>query len=237
MPRDMSLSRIAEAWTPKGMWSLQQTINEGSNIGSYSIEDYMHLIKSFHDNIAPGLIIGGFMVDLTTKEFPEGVLFDAISETQTCLPDAIQLLTPCTIGNGWLKVLSFGRYALCLYDKYSGEGVRVFMDPEKLEAWPEIKSWFFKLKPKKEQDGHALRDQIIEAGTSILTMQRVTVEIASFAKKGKGAIATCPACNEAYPAKDGPSCLACQGGSPYRREMQDAKPALKIVSSTQEEKR
>ena len=34
------------------------------NIGPYSIEDYMHLVKSFHGNVAPGLIIGGFMVDL-----------------------------------------------------------------------------------------------------------------------------------------------------------------------------
>lgn len=206
------------------------------NIGSYSVEDYMHLVKSFHGNIAPGLIIGGFMVDLAMKEFPEGVLFDAISETQTCLPDAIQLLTPCTIGNGWLRILSFGRYALCLYDKYSGEGVRVFMDPEKLEAWPEIKSWFFKLKPKNEQDSNALRDRIIEAGTSILKVQRVTVEIASLPKKGKGSIAACPVCNEAYPAKDGASCLACQGNSPYRREMIDAGPILKVVPSTREEK-
>ncbi len=39
------------------------------NIGSYSVEDYMHLVKSFHGNIAPGLIIGGFMVDLAMKEF------------------------------------------------------------------------------------------------------------------------------------------------------------------------
>ncbi len=132
--------------------------------------------------------------------------------------------------------MSFGRYALCLYDKYSGEGVRVFLDPEKLEAWPEIKTWFLKLKPKNEQDRNALRDQIIEAGTSILTMQRVTVEIASLGKKGNGAIATCPSCKEAYPLKDGPSCLACQGNSPYKRETDDTKPTLKIVPSTRQEK-
>jgi formylmethanofuran dehydrogenase subunit E len=200
------------------------------NIGPYSVEDYMHLVKSFHGNIAPGLIIGGFMVDLAMKEISDGVLFDAISETQSCLPDAVQLLTPCTIGNGWLRILNFGRYALCLYDKYRGEGVRVFLDPEKIEAWPEIRTWFFKLKPKMEQDANALRDGIIEAGASILTMQRVTVEIASLGKKGKGAIAVCPACNEAYPAKDGQTCLACQGNSPYRHEPRDAKPNLKIIS-------
>ena len=196
----------------------------------------MHLVRSFHGSIAPGLIIGGFMVDLAMEDFPKGIVFDAISETRSCLPDAIQLLTPCTVGNGLLKVLDLGRYALCLFDRDGGQGVRVSSTPQRLEDWPGIRDWFFKLRPRKEQDPNALRDQIIEAGTSILTMQRVTVEIASLGKKGNGAIATCPSCKEAYPLKDGPSCLACQGNSPYKRETDDTKPTLKIVPSTRQEK-
>jgi formylmethanofuran dehydrogenase subunit E len=203
------------------------------NIGTYTIDDYMHLVKSFHGNVAPGLIIGGFMVDLAMKSLPEGILYDAICETQTCLPDAVQLLTPCTVGNGWLRVLGFGRFALCLYDKYEGHGVRVFMDPEKLKDWPEINSWFFKLKAKKDQDAAALRDQIIEAGTEILTVERVHVDSSKLGKKGKGAIATCTSCGEAYPAKDGSTCLACQGGNPYKprppEEKLGTKPTLKII--------
>jgi formylmethanofuran dehydrogenase subunit E len=204
------------------------------NIGPYSIEDYMHLIKSFHGNIAPGLIIGGFMVDLAKKNLPDEILFDAISETSSCLPDAIQLLTPCTIGNGWLRIINFGRYALSLYDKYSGDGVRVFMDSGKVEAWPEIRDWFFKLKTRKEQDPNRLRNEIIEAGMDILSLQKVSVESDLLGKKGKGAIAGCPICNEAYPLKDGPSCLACQGGSPYKyspiKGAHENKPGLKIFS-------
>ena len=83
---------------------------------------------------------------------PAEILFDAVCETRNCLPDAIQLLTPCTIGNGWLKVVNVGRFALSLYDKYEGEGVRVFLDPVKVADWPEINNWYLKLKPKKEQD-------------------------------------------------------------------------------------
>ncbi|MCX5844063.1 MAG: formylmethanofuran dehydrogenase subunit E family protein [Deltaproteobacteria bacterium] len=116
------------------------------NIGSYSYEEYLHLVKSFHGNLAPGLIIGGFMVDLALKELPEGELFDAMCETPVCLPDAVQILTPCTIGNGWLKIVNFGRFALALYEKNEGQGIRVYMDSARLEPWPEIKSWFFKLK-------------------------------------------------------------------------------------------
>ena len=202
-------------------------------IGPYSIEDYMHMIKSFHGNIAPGLIIGGFMVDLAKKNLPDEILFDAISETSSCLPDAIQLLTPCTIGNGWLKIMDYGRYALCLFDKYSGEGVRVFLDSKKVENWPEIRDWFFKLKTKKEQDPNRLRDEIIDAGPDILTLQQVTVENTFLGKKGKGAVANCPACKEAYPVKDGTSCLACQGNSPYKPTSPDdntgALPNLKLI--------
>ena len=133
-------------------------------IGSYSYDEYLQLVKSFHGHIAPGLIIGGFMVDLALRRLPEGVLFDAISETRACLPDAVQLLTPCTIGNGWLKVVNLGRYAVNLYDKYEGAGVRVWMDAAKVADWPEIKSWYLKLKPKAEQDKDLLMEQIREAG-------------------------------------------------------------------------
>jgi formylmethanofuran dehydrogenase subunit E len=200
------------------------------NIGPYSVEDYMHLVKSFHGNIAPGIIIGGFMVDLAVKSLPEGILFDAVCETSACLPDAVQLLTPCTIGNGCLKVVEFGRYALCLYDKYQGHGIRVLVDTEKLEQWPEIKTWFLKLKPIKEQDSKILRDGIINAGLDILSIQYVKVKNMLIGKTGNGAIALCPECNEAYPIKDGSVCLSCQGNNLYCRysHAQNDMPSLNI---------
>ncbi len=202
------------------------------NIGPYSVEDYMHLVKSFHGNIAPGIIIGGFMVDLAVKSLPEGILFDAVCETSACLPDAIQLLTPCTIGNGCLNVVEFGRYALCLYDKYQGNGVRVIVDTDKLEHWPEIKTWFLKLKPIKEQDSRILRDGIIDAGPDILSIQHVKVKDMLIGKKGNGAIALCPGCNEAYPIKDGSVCLSCQGNNLYYRDphAQNDMPLLNIFT-------
>jgi formylmethanofuran dehydrogenase subunit E len=184
-------------------------------IGTYSYEEYINLVKSFHGNLAPGLVIGGFMVDLAMKNLPAGELFDAICETPVCLPDAVQLLTPCTIGNGWLKVFDFGRFALALYEVEGGEGVRVFLDAQKLDAWPEIKNWFFKLKSKKEQDFERLIEQIQEAGTEVLGMQKVQVEPQRLRRKKMGPVGLCPGCSEAYPLRDGSLCLPCQGESPY----------------------
>ena len=184
-------------------------------IRSYSFEAYAELVRSFHGFAAPGVLIAGYMVELAYQHLPEEGLFDAIAETQKCLPDAIQLLTPCTVGNSWLTVINLGRYALTLYDKQSGEGVRVFLDPAKIEAWPEIKNWFFKLKPKKEQDDQLLVEQIREAGTSICGVQRVRVAPRFTEKHHRAAFAVCPRCKESYPVGDGPLCLGCQSADLY----------------------
>lgn len=184
-------------------------------IGTYSYEEYLRLVESFHGSVAPGLVIGGFMVDLAMSRMPQGILLDAVCETTTCLPDAIQLLTPCTYGNGWLKVFNLGRFALSLYDKYEGKGARVFLDPEKLKAWPEIETWLFKLRPKSDQDKDLLMSQIEQAGHSLCGLQWIEVQTRFLKKKSRGRIATCVLCHEPYPAEDGAICRGCQGEAPY----------------------
>ena len=186
-----------------------------TQILGYSYDEYVNAVKQFHGYAAPGVIIGGFMVDTAVRNLPEGLLYDAICETRSCLPDAIQLLTPCTIGNGWLKIINNGRFALTLYDKQNKEGMRVFLDAEKVKVWQEIKTWYFKLKPSKEQDREGIAEEIKEAGNSILSVQRVRVQPQIAERKRKGNIAVCPECREAYPSDDGETCLACQGDMLY----------------------
>lgn len=184
-------------------------------IVEYSYEEYIRLIKQFHGYAAPGLILGGFMVDLALKRMPKDVLLDAISETNQCLPDAIQLLTPCTVGNGWLKVINLGRFALSLYEKYEGEGIRVFVDAGRLDRWPEIKSWLLKLKPKAQQDTDLLVSQIREAGSDLYGIQSVRIQPHLLKKRSKGQVTVCVLCGEPYPQRDGSICRGCQGEAPY----------------------
>jgi len=184
-------------------------------IGPYTYREYLKIVESFHGYEAPGVIIGGFMVELARQNVPEGILFDAICETPKCLPDAIQLLTPCTIGNGWLKVVNLGRFALSLYDKYNGSGVRIFIDSSTLDNWTEIKTWLLKLKPKAEQDKQLLLDQIEQAGPNLYGIKSIQVQAPHLDRKSRGVIAQCPACGEAYPTKDGAICRGCQGEVPY----------------------
>lgn len=184
-------------------------------IGSYTLEEYLREVEEFHGHIAPGLVVGGFMVEVARRHIPEGVLFDAISETSQCLPDAIQILTPCTVGNSWLRVIDLGRFALALFDKYTGEGVRVFLDPAKLEPFPEIKSWFFRTSSKTAQNEEQLLKEIKTAGESILSFERIRISPELLGKQSKGSIAICPMCGEAYPASQGDVCSGCQGQAPY----------------------
>jgi formylmethanofuran dehydrogenase subunit E len=187
-----------------------------NKVDSYSLEDYIRIVKEFHGSLAPGLLIGGFMVDLALKNLPEGEFFDAISETKTCLPDAIQLLTPCTIGNGWLRVMNFSRFAISLYEKNRGEGTRVFVDSSKIEKWPEVKNWFYKLKPKKEQDYKLLLAQIKEAGAGLCSMKKIKIRPEFISGHAHGSrIVNCTSCGEAFKIKNGPLCPACGGEDPY----------------------
>ncbi|MCE5333169.1 MAG: FmdE family protein [Desulfobacteraceae bacterium] len=185
------------------------------NIGRYSYEEYQRAVESFHGYAAPGLMLGGIMVDKALRAMPSGVLFDAISETRNCLPDAIQILTPCTIGNGWMRILNLGRYAVSLYDKYTGEGVRVFVDSKRVREWSAIETWLYKLKPKGEQDTDLLLEQIRKAGRDLCGMEKVRIRPPFLVKRHKGSIGSCSLCGEAFPVEDGAICRGCQGEAPY----------------------
>jgi formylmethanofuran dehydrogenase subunit E len=185
------------------------------NIGKYTFEEFKAKAKEFHGYPAPGLLIGGYMVEAAKARIPEGTLFEAMVESGKCLPDAVQLLTLCSVGNNWMKVKLLGRYAVSLYDKFSGEGIRVAVDQKKLEAWPEIKAWFMKEKPKAAQDTNLLFSQIEEAGDSILSIRPIKIDKKYLGHGHMTTIDVCPVCGEAYPGSDGSICRGCQGEDPY----------------------
>ncbi|HOP46983.1 MAG TPA: formylmethanofuran dehydrogenase subunit E family protein [Desulfobacteraceae bacterium] len=180
------------------------------NIGSFTCDEFLEKIRTVHGSTAPGVVLGGIMLDYARRHLPEGCIFDVVCETRSCLPDSVQILTPCSLGNGWLKVIPLGRFALSLFDKYSGKGIRCFLDPAKTVKWPEIHSWFLKLKPKKDQDLEGILQDIKMASFSIYGLQNILVKDFFRKKQQKGDIAICPSCHEAYPEKDGNICLGCQ---------------------------
>ncbi len=185
--------------------------------GEYTYDQYVQRAIRFHGYPAPGIIVGGYMVAAAKSYLTPGILFDAISETAWCLPDAVQILTPCTAGNGWLKILDLGIFAVSLYDKTNGRGVRVSLDAEKISRYGEIAAWFLKLRGKKDQDSGLLAEQIREAGASICSVEHVRIHEDFLKKRSKGSVGPCPRCGAVYPLKHGSTCRLCQGQSPYTR--------------------
>ncbi|MDR2076734.1 MAG: formylmethanofuran dehydrogenase subunit E family protein [Desulfovibrio sp.] len=184
-------------------------------IDPHTFAEFRRMTEKFHGCAAPGVLLGGHMVTAARTALPEDTLFEALVETRNCLPDAVQLLTPCSTGNGRLHVINHGKMALSLFDKYSGRGIRCFVDPSRLGPWPEIRAWFMKEKSREEQNDALLEREIEQAGTSFLALAEMRADNAFLGKKSGGPVALCPCCKESYPRKHGDKCLLCQGEIPF----------------------
>ncbi len=174
----------------------------------------LQIIEAFHGWKAPGLVLGLFMVDMAQQALPAGVEADAVVETRHCLPDAVQLFTPCTVGNGWLKILDWDKFALILYDRKTFLGSRVWLDPEKARSFPHLFNWYMRLVPKKALPLDVLLETILAAGKRPFSQRPVILHDFHDRIK-KGETRRCPACGEAYRADQGAFCRACSGGGYY----------------------
>lgn len=96
------------------------------------------------------------------------------------------MLTPCTVGNGWLRIFNFGIYALSLYDKFTGQGVRVRLDVDKLERWPHTRIWLLKEKPKSEQEPDLLRAEMAASAADMLSISKVQIRPGTSEAQGQG---------------------------------------------------
>lgn len=180
-----------------------------------SFEEVLTTIQRFHGWPAPGVVIGAYMVDLAMERIGPSVEADAIVESIHCLPDAVQLFTPCTLGNGWMKVVDWDKFALTLYDKKTLDGVRVWLDIDKTSKFTDIYNWYMRLVPKRELPLDVLLKRIEAAGRQMLSS--TPVEVCQYhGKHKKGEIEVCTKCGEAYPVKQGDRCLACQGKGYYK---------------------
>lgn len=183
----------------------------------YTFDEFLEKVKAFHGSTDPGVIAGGMMVEIAKSNLPEGELFDAICETSISLPDAVQILTSRTVGNGRLRIVETSRFALTMYEENKGEGIRVYLDLTKLDVWPEIRSWLLKEKPRHKQNHNLIIEELKEAEDTIFSLERVRVkpEILEGKRKHGLSVRPCPSCGEAYRPDLGNICPACRGKGPY----------------------
>jgi formylmethanofuran dehydrogenase subunit E len=85
----------------------------------------------FHGHSCPGLVIGIRAAELALERLDRPAPTDmvAVSETDMCGVDAIQVLTGCTYGKGNLIHLDLGKMAFSFFDNRTGHGFRAVLKP------------------------------------------------------------------------------------------------------------
>ena len=106
--------------------------------------------------------------------------------------------------------MDYGKYAVTLYNATSGEGVRVFVDPEKTREYKNIDDWFLRRKPKKDLPKEIVIKEILKAGRNILSHESVKIKVLG---KKHLPIKICVKCKEAFPSEGDELCEGCR--NPY----------------------
>lgn len=184
-------------------------------------------VFQFHTKKAPGLPIAVAMVDLARELLgPVKGKLNVIAETQACLSDVIQVMTGCTMGNRYMKVMKdLGRYALTMYDREDGRGVRVFVDLKKIDPkkTPELYRFFRRERGEavekggeaREASGMTIVQEFKMIGRDIFGTQRV--KVLDYAKPPMLHAIVCPGCGESFLSRNVQhvKCDVCSGQSRY----------------------
>jgi len=167
-----------------------------------SLKGHFKRCITFHTYPAPGLLIGVFMVDYAVALLgaTPGEKLYAVSETFKCAPDPLQVILNCTVGNHRLRVIPVGKFAITVNSPSTEpftEGIRVFVDPDKINRYPIIKAWFTNDSSFNQRVmEQPLIDEIFRAGRDILSAERVRVKVTPKQKWKSG---KCQVCGELVP--------------------------------------
>jgi formylmethanofuran dehydrogenase subunit E len=178
--------------------------------GPIELESYFEQCREFHGFLAPGLVLGGAMVDWILETLDPSRPFNAIVETRKCLPDSVQLLTKCSIGNGWMKIVDWGKLAVTLYDIETLQGARVHLDTLKLASYPLVKAWAMKEVPKKENPLEPLIDEMIRGWRGLFSLRQFTMGPVPDENAPYGTPRICTGCGEAFRFGSGDRCQGCR---------------------------
>ncbi len=178
-------------------------------------EAFLIRMEEFHGYRSPGILMGGLMIDSALQELETTPYLNVVSETVVCLPDAIQLLTPCTFGNGFMQVLDWGKFAITAYDRQTLSGIRTFLNYVRMKENPLINSWFERTgKPREKPPFDELAEEILTIGPDLLLNRSVRLHRPL---KDSKPMPTehCIKCGESYTRYFGKACPACSGRDYY----------------------
>ncbi|HBR06755.1 MAG TPA: formylmethanofuran dehydrogenase [Desulfovibrio sp.] len=92
--------------------------------------EQLRKVVEFHGHECPGLTIGIRAAELALRKLgASGPDLVAVSETDMCGVDALQVLTGCTFGKGNLIHRDLGKMAFSFFRRVDGKGFRAILRP------------------------------------------------------------------------------------------------------------
>lgn len=194
---------------------MEKTVKSDICILGEPVEDFFVRMEEFHGYRSPGILVGSLMLEADLQRIGHVPYLNVVTETVVCLPDAVQLLTPCTYGNGFLQVLDWGKFALTAYDRDSLDGARAWLNHDLLTDYPLINSWFERTGHKREKPPFSeLAEEILSTGPELIRCQEVKL-LHPLKNRRPMPTGRCSKCGESYTLHHGSRCPACQGKSYY----------------------
>lgn len=184
-------------------------------------------IYTFHTKRAPGIPIGVAMIDLALDKLgPIKDKINAVSETQACLSDVLQIMVGCTIGNRYLRIYKkLGKYALTLFDREDGRGIRVWVDVDKIDIniAPETHKFFHRKRsaevkkggPARKESAKKIVEEFLKIKNDVIEFKEI--QMINYNKPPMLPAAVCVSCNETFLAKSALEnvCQFCSGELKY----------------------
>lgn len=184
------------------------------DICGISREEYLLRLEEFHGHVSPGTAMGGFLVDAAWKILGDTPYQNVVVETVVCLPDSVQALTPCTLGNGFLQVLDWGKFALTMYDRMTLAGARAWIGAGGIEEFPLVADWYLRRPGAQKVEKIKVVEEIMAGGHRLVRSRPVTMN-SPLKDTAHVPTVACPACGEYYPSRQGGLCPACAGQAYY----------------------
>jgi formylmethanofuran dehydrogenase subunit E len=180
------------------------------------LKDYLIEMEEFHGGRSPGMLVGAVLLDAAMARMTQTEALGVVAETINCLPDAIQLLTPCTVGNGWLRIFNWSKFAITAYDRTTFKGVRAWLVAEAIPDWPAVHQWFNRPDPLKGMPPFdELAESFLAGRHALVDTSEALVLDSKLRDDHPKETGLCPQCRESYPLSWGDRCPACQGMAYY----------------------
>ena len=193
--------------------------------------ELLDLAAGIHGHYCPGLALGILAASHAMRSLDGRAdgLEDlvAITETNNCFSDGIQVVTGCTFGNNGLVFLDLGKTAFTLALR-NGKALRYSARPEAREKtrqrYAEYSDRYQEVVAQRRRDPELLREYfrlgrlralaVLEfRAEDLFTIQEAKPRLPEYAPSLPSL--TCPQCGEEFmqgrAASDGHTCLACSG--------------------------